>query len=360
MFLGLAVTLGVIFFNVPGGFTVILADFSKAGDPMLHLGGGEVTGIWPNLKAYFFIPIPAVGLVVAALVSRVTNYTSDQVMVQRFQACKTIRDARRGFVLAALGDVLWMTILIFVGVALFTYFRQQGGIPVWLQAENKQDQIFPYFMGKVFPAGLTGLVISAIFAASLCSLGSAINSVTSVVMIDFYERIGRRQLRSGPGATVDDPTRQVRVSRLITLIIGIVAVMLSCNVSRLGTILEIANKVINGFTGAILGIFWLGMFTRRSTSLSVFIGGVLGTLMAIYTIFWSSPDLVRDLGMTGLFPSGKPISFIWPSTFGLVTTLVVGFGASLITGKTTAGTAAAQKWSWRSVTRTKLIEEPPR
>jgi SSS family transporter len=355
MFIGLGITLGVIFWNVEGGFTAIMQDALKVGDPLFHRGNEQSLGLWDSIKAYFVIPIPIFGMIVATMVSRVTNYTSDQVMVQRFQTCKTIKDARAGFVLTAIGDILWMVILIFVGVALFTYFNQIGGIPEWLK--DKEDQVFPYFMGKVFPVGLTGLVIAAIFAASLCSLGGAINSVTSVVVIDFYERIYMGRKREEVPHDEAEQRRQVRLSRFVTLAIGIIAVALSCNVSKLGTILEIANKVINSFTGAILGIFLLGMFTRRATSFSVFLGGILGTLMAIYVIFWSSPDLTVSLGITGLFPSGEPISFLWPSTFGLAVTLVVGYFSSLLTAPSGAEIEAGKRWNWFAVTREKLVED---
>ena len=355
MFIGLGITLGVIFWNVEGGFSAIMQDALKVGDASFHRGTEQTMGLWDQIKNYFVIPIPIFGMIVATMVSRVTNYTSDQVMVQRFQTCKTIKDARAGFVLTAIGDILWMVILIFVGVALFTYFNQVGGIPEWLK--DKEDQVFPYFMGKVFPVGLTGLVIAAIFAASLCSLGGAINSVTSVVVIDFYERIFMGRQRNEIPNNEEEQRRQVRLSRIITLVIGVVAVSISCNVSKLGTILEIANKIINSFTGAILGIFLLGMFTRRANSFSVFLGGILGTLMAIYVIFWSSPELTAYLGITNLFPSGEPISFLWPSTFGFVTTLLVGYLASLVTSHSKEEIEAGNTWNWFTVTRQKLVEE---
>ncbi len=357
MFLGLGITLAVILWNVEGGFIAIMQDAAKVGDATLHTGSEEVSGLWNHIKHYFVIPIPIVGMIVATMVSRVTNYTSDQVMVQRFQTCKTIKDARGGFVLTALGDILWMTILVFAGVALFTYFKQIGGMPEWLKEPNAQDQVFPYFMGRVFPVGLTGLVIAAIFAASLCSMGGAINSVTSVVVFDFYERIYRGRKWDEIPVDAEEQRRQVRLSRIVTFVVGIIAVSLSCNVHKLGTILEIANKVINSFTGPILGMFWLGLFTKRANSLAVFIGGILGTIMAVYVIFWSSPALASDLGISGLFPSGRPISFIWPSTFGLVTTLVVGYLSSLLTARSSGDLEAGKRWNWFSVIHQELVED---
>ena len=350
MFGGLAITILVILYNVEGGFSAIFSDAGVVGSPEMLAARTESSGFID----YFFIPLPIFGLLLAGLVSRVTNYTSDQVMVQRFQTTRTIKEARQGFVLTALGDIVWMTVLIFVGVALFTYFNRLGGMPEWL-LEN-EDQIFPYFMGAVFPAGLTGLVIAAIFAASLSSIDSAINSMTSVVTIDFYQRIYLGRKREDGELTEEEQRGQIRVSRFVTLAIGAIGIALACNVSKLGTILEISNKIINGFSGPILGIFFLGMFTRVATSRSVVLGGTLGTVMAIYAIFWSSPDLVAEQGWEGFFPD-RAISFIWPSVFGLGVCLMVGFSSAFVLGRHEGESERAADWNWFRVTRSELVED---
>ena len=136
--------------------------------------------------------------------------------------------------------------------------------------------------------------------------------------IDFYNRIllgrtGREELSDA------DERLQVFVSRLLTLLIGAVGVALSCSVDRLGTIFEIANKLVNSFTGPMLGIFLLGMFTKRATALGAFVGGSVGTGVTLYVVYLSSLEVPR-------------ISFLWPSTFGLVTTLILGYLCSLATG----------------------------
>ena len=130
--------------------------------------------------------------------------------------------------------------------------------------------------------------------------------------------------------------REILVSRILNIVIGVIAIAAAANVSRLGTILEIANKLINGFTGPLLGIFILGMFTRRATQRGVFIGGLVGTLCSAYGILWSSPELVTTSlrALLPLFPQavavgGPVLSFIWPSSMGLVATLVVGYLVSL-------------------------------
>src|SRR5947207_6477434 len=107
-----------------------------------------------------------------------------------------------------------MVALSFVGLALFAYFRIHT-----LPADFATDKILPYFMSLTFPPGIVGLVVASLMAASLSSVDSAINSCTSVVVVDFYNRLGLgRQMADNSSA--EQQQHQVRVSRAATLAFG--------------------------------------------------------------------------------------------------------------------------------------------
>ena len=90
------------------------------------------------------------------------------------------------------------------------------------------------------------------------------------------------------------------------------------NVSRIGTLLEIANKLINAFSGPLFGIYLLAMFNRRATSASVLIGGLAGSFVSYYVAYHTR------------------IGFLWPSSFGLVATVAI---ASLLAAMSDASAA---------------------
>jgi hypothetical protein len=102
------------------------------------------------------------------------------------------------------------------------------------------------------------------------------------------------------------------VSRIATVFFGALGTTLACNVSRIGSLLEINAKVVNAFTGPLFGIFLLAMFSRRASSMAAFGGGVIGAFAAYYVAYHSS------------------IGFMWPSTLGLVATLAAGAVLSAI------------------------------
>jgi Na+/proline symporter len=243
-----------------------------------------------------------------------------------------------------------MLALGFVGLALFAYFNAQAGtLPAWASAEP--DRIFPYFIAHVFPVGLTGLVIAAILAASISSVDSALNALTSTAMIDFVERLYyRRNADVASGAASNQQNRRdVLASRLTTLVLGLIGITASLQVSRLGSLLEISNKIINSFAGPILGIYLLGMFTRRATSLGVLVGGTVGAVITVATAFQAELTVLANSVLGTEFDSKVAVSFLWPSTFGLFVTSTVGYLTSLLTSHT--GRGHSREWTWAGVVR---------
>ena len=326
MFGGLAATVAIAHANVPGGVSEIWGVATRAGKTSLWvpLLAPAATGVFAQLHHFFAEPVTVVAMVTAMVVGRMAQYTSDQVMVQRFQTTRSIKDTRQAFVVNAAGDVLWMLGLSFVGLALFAYFGRHA-----LPAGFGTDKLLPYFMSQAFPAGAVGLVIAAILAASLSSIDSAINSCTSVFVVDLYNRLFLKQELARIELSSIEQPRQVYVSRVATLISGAAGTALACNVGKIGSLLEIANKLINSFTGPLLGIFLLAMFSARARSEAALAGGTAGAAASYYVAYHSG------------------LSFLWPSTFGLVATMAVGL---VLTGLIPAAPIDARRnLTWRVV-----------
>lgn len=324
MFGGLAATIWISATHGAGSLSAIVSAAGEAGHatgvPVAALDAGA--GVVGRVQAFFLQPINAAAILTATVVGRMAGFTSDQVMVQRLQTTTSVREARRAFIVNAVSDTVWMAGLAFVGVALLAYFQVHT-----LPAEYATDKILPYFMSRTFPAGATGLVIAAILAASLSSIDSAINASASVVVVDFYQRLvlgtaGRRGAADGKSES-----HSLIVSRVTTIVFGLSGTYLATNVSRIGGLLEIANKLINAFTGPLFGIYLLAMFSRRATSGPVLLAGMAGSVTSYYVAYQTR------------------IGFMWPSTFGLVATLVVGALATAISRAVPSDDALRFTWS---------------
>jgi len=324
MFGGLAATVAIAFAHLPAGMSDIVSAAREAGRPAGAAVASSGSGAIASIAAFFREPINATAVFVAYVFGRMATYTTDQVMVQRFQTARSLRDSTSAYVVNAVSDAVWTAGLTFVGLALFAYFRERP-----LSIELGSDRILPYFIAQTFPAGAVGLVIAAILAASLSSIDSAINSCTSVVMVDVYGRFVRGRLSSRAGAHDHDAARDVRLSRWVTFAVGACGTALATSVARIGSLLEIANKLINAFQGPLFGLYLLAMFSRRATPGPVLAAGLAGSLTSYWVAYHSS------------------IGFMWPSTFGLFVT--VGVGQALAWATRARPTAAAAALTWRRV-----------
>lgn len=198
-----------------------------------------------------FSPDPTVrltlwGLLIGSAFMHLVQMATDQVSVQRYISASSLRVAQRGLWLK-----LWLVLpvtAVFYGAGLVLYaFYQVHGDPLATGKISRPDQILPYFVMNELPHGLPGLFIAAIFAASMSTISSGINSLTSASLVDFYQRLWRRPDLS--------EKKQLSIARTLTFAYGALVIMLAFLVQRLGTLLEATNKVIGLIGGPLIGLF---------------------------------------------------------------------------------------------------------
>ena len=345
MFTGLFATLAFIVSSVPGGFSQVWTAAHDAGRLSFaaQIPGFAEADFAGKLYLYFTTEVTFVGIVICILIGRLAAFTSDQIAVQRFQTIDTYREARNVFLVSALTDVVWMVVLGFVGLALFAYFRYQP-FPEGLQ----NDRILPYFMAKNFPVGLTGLVVASIFAASLSSVDASLNSTTSIIVVDFYNRLWLGRTETVGHLSPQEERQQVIASRCINAALGAFMTVIAANVEQMGEIYTIANKLLGAFFGILLGIFVLGMFSRRAHSRVVLLGALAGLASSCFLSFFSELTGLHDFFRAMLGQSFvkfcSHISWQWPPVVGVTVTLLVGYLGSRIVPAPPSDAAPLTYW----------------
>lgn len=328
MFGGLAATLYTVLTLIPGGLGEVIRVAGDTGRFDL-LGVSAVSGAnpWEQFKSFMTTEVTIVGMVLMVLLGRAAAFTADQIAIQRFQAATSLKEARRSYIVNAVTDTIWMVVLGFVGLALYAYHLHVP-FPDGLQ----NDRVLPYFMQHHFPAGVTGLVIAAIFAASLSSVDSALNSSASIIVVDFYNRLKLGHKRPPDGLAPEEERRQLRVSRLATLGLGIMMILIGTNIERMGEIYQSCNKLIGAFFGPLFGIFVLGMFSRKTHSSGVIAGALAGLACSCFASFFSELPWLQSVSGRLFGPEFvhffKNLSWQWPSPIGVTVTLMTGYLAS--------------------------------
>lgn len=356
MLLGVIVTVIVAVGKVDGGVAGVFGYAAAHGGMRLVASPPEGSDLLGQLSFLFTNETSVIGIMLAPIIGRMTMYTCEQSMIQRFKATRSVEDSRRAFIINAVGDAVWSIGLAFVGLALFAFYHASIGDPGRLPASVQEDTLTTYFMRQEFPTGLNGLVVAAVLASGLSAIDAAISASTSVVMVDFYNRLILRRTTSAE-LTEAESRSEVKTSRIVTVLVAAVGILLAANVPLLGkNIIQLMNTVIQTFTGPLFALFLLGMFSERARGGPVLAGGWAGTLVAMYlsqTKLWG--DLLgRLVGQEHLTLPGEGIGFIWPTVFGGVTVLVVGWLASVLLPGTVSEEQKAM--TWRNVVRGPVLE----
>jgi len=198
------------------------------------------------------------------------DYGTDQVTVQRLMAVKTFRGMAKAVIFNSLCDLVMVSLLLFLGLGLLAYYHS---FPEALADGVSGDRVLPHYIIHSLPAGVSGLLITAIFAAAMSSMDSGINSMSTVLVSDFV-----KPLRSTQRTQQDDVT----LARLLTLALGMTATIVAFYVSGFDQILKASSAFLALFGAPILALFLLGMLTRRAN----FLGWLAGVGVAIPATIW--------------------------------------------------------------------------
>jgi SSS family transporter len=289
---GVLISLAVIVFSLDGGVSELWLVASEA--DKFHMNNWT----WDPTVAALWVCIIGNAFAVAY------PYTADQTIVQRYLAAASEKDAKRAVWTNALLSIPATFLFFLVGTALFAFFKAN---PLLLDPSLKNDGVFPLFIASQLPAGISGLVIAAIFAAAMSSLDSSLNSISTVVVNDFYRRF-RSPFSDAHG---------LRVARGLTLVFGVVGtgsalLMAGMDVQSL---FSQYLRILGLTGGGLAGLLALGMFTRRGSGAGA-IAGAIASAIVVYYVSAETDAHPFLFGMTGFISSfglGYLASLVMPA-----------------------------------------------
>jgi len=278
----------------------------------------------------------------------VCTHTANQMTVQRYYSTSDMRAARRSFVTGSLAGVGLNLMLLVVGLAMLYYYFGQGIAPdAGLNPSERQDRdlVFPMFAVHRLPAGFGGGILAALLAAAMSSIDSGVNSIATVVSVEWRERDRRRARRSD--ATDAHETQHVRRAQIITLFAGLFITVAAYSLDFLPDnwgIVDSMPRTFNAITGPIGGLFLVGMFLPFVSERGVVIGTLAGLMTSVTVGYWEQiGGVLHSMELLEAAPRG--LSFTLPMPAALVMTFTV---AALVSLFETAATKDLAGLTWQT------------
>ena len=261
---GAVLCLVVIFVQIPGGFETVL-EYGVA-DQKFSLGSFDLS----FTESTFWV------MIIYGLFINLQNYGIDQNYVQRYMTTKSLKGAQSSALFGALLYVPVSLLFFLIGTSLYAYFKAVPGLlPPDLMTLDAADKVFPFFIVNHLPAGVTGLLIAAIFAAGMSTVSTSINGTATIVLTDYYKRYFAKGKSEGAS---------MKVLYGSSFIFGVLGVGIGLAMTGVKSALDAWWMLASIFSGGMLGLFLLGFMARKAKRMAA----ALGTAVGVLVIFWMS------------------------------------------------------------------------
>lgn len=323
----LAIVCLTLFYTFEGGMTAVI--WTDAVQMFLYVGGAilsfwvilhQIPGGWPHVAALagaahkfqlfdfrfswtaaFFARSYSfwAGMIGGCFLTTASHGT-EQLLVQRLLAARNEQQSRAALFTSWLVIFFQFALFLFIGLLLFVYYSDRRA-----PAPQPPDSIYPKFVWNSLPAGAAGLVMAAILAAGMSNLSAALNALASTSVMDFYRPLILRRDPARPEAHF------LGIARWGTVAWGAILFLIGLVARHVSSVLEAGLSIASVLYGSLLGVFLLGLLTKRVKQTSAMIAMVAGLLLMIYV------SAVTN------------IAFTWYVVIGTAATFLTGYVMSL-------------------------------
>ncbi len=287
--LGALLILYLVVTEIPGGIEKIKIIAST--DHKISLGS-----LSPNFSQSTFWVILLYGFFI-----NLNNFGMDQNYIQRYHTARTSRQASRS---------IWMCVAIYVpasflffmiGTALYAFYQSQPDLidPVkWQVAAERLgtgatqtqihalaatfnpsdygDKVLPFFMVNNIPTGLVGLIVSALLSAAMSTISSNMNASATVFTVDIYQKYFKPDIND---------KQKLYLLHISTVVFGLIGLFAGLAMIGAKSLLDIWWELSGIFAGGMLGLFLLGLISRRTKNAEAVIATIIGVIVILWMTF---------------------------------------------------------------------------
>jgi len=296
------VCIAALLWQVPGGLSGIVTT-AKESDKF------SLGSFWPQLNEPTFWVVLVYGLTI-----NLGNFGIDQSYVQRYVTTSNAEGAKRSVWIAAVLYVPVAAVFFFIGTGLFALHALRPEVfPPSLDVEGHPDAVFPFFIAQRLPIGMSGLVVAAIFAASM---DSSLSSMATLTLTDIYQRYFR------PKATERESMFVLHASTIVWGVLGASAALAMMEVKK---VLDVWWNWAGILSGGMLGLFLLGIIWRRVSGRVAALAVIAGLAVIVWMTISTTPIWPESLDRFR-----NPFHEWMTIVFGTATILIVGLALTAL------------------------------
>lgn len=229
------------------------------------------------------------------------SHGTEQLLVQRLLAAKTERESRAALFTSWIVIFFQFSLFLFIGLMLYVHYSDQH-----LAAPKPADRLYPEFIWHNLPPGISGLVIAAILAAGMSNLSAALNALASTTIMDFYRPYSLK--RAHPRTE----SQFLTLAKWATVGWGVILFLVGLVARNWGSVLEAGLSIASILYGSLLGVFLLGLLTKRvqeNAAMVAMLAGLL-TMLAVKEFTHIAFTWYVLIGTSVTFASGLAASYI--------------------------------------------------
>ena len=317
------VQLGVYVFGAGIAFLVLLYQLPEGWNTMVQYAAPENKtqilrlGFDLPFKEFMAQPYTIITAILGGAVFSLASNGTDQLLVQRLLASGSLKSAQKALIVSGFVVIAQFALFLVIGLMLYAFYEAQTPDALGL-ATN--DEIFAKFIVEQLPAGMSGLIVAALFAAAMSSLSSSLNSLASASIFDLIKPLSSKVISS---------TEELKLSRMITLLWGgiltgsaITFAVLQLNAGERPTVVELGLGIASYTYGGLLGAFGLGLFFSKPNTKDALLGFFTGMISLLFMVNGPIQQLLP----------GEGLIIAWPlyTLFGSAIVIGVGYCSSLL------------------------------
>ncbi|WP_129715203.1 sodium:solute symporter [Pedobacter sp. SYP-B3415] len=286
---GALLILYLILINLPGGAETVIETGRRANKFSLGSFAPDFreSSFWVILLYGFFINL--------------NNFGMDQNYVQRYHTAASPQAARRSIWLCVVLYVPASLLFFIIGSCLFAYYNQHPeliesirhqvalerlppgssaeavtALQQSLEPADYGDKVMPHFMVTKIPAGLVGLIVSAILSAAMSTISSGMNASATVFSEDIYQRYFSKNMND---------RQRLRLLYVATTFFGLLGMFAGVAMIGVKSILDVWWELSGMFAAGMLGLFLLGLISRRTGNHAAMTATAIGLLIILWMSF---------------------------------------------------------------------------